>query len=239
MTVHIESKKEDIADLVLMPGDPLRAKYIADNFLENVVQINEIRNMIAFTGYYKGRRITVFPSGMGIPSMGIYSYELYKFYDVQTIIRIGSCGALNHELNLFDTVLVDHAFSESNYALSMTNKEEHLVQSTPKVNEKIFETSQEINVPVVNGNTLTNEFFDLYSDDIEVLKKRVPQDLNLFASEMEAFALFYNAQYFHRNAACLLTVVDSKNTNQSLSAEARQTSLNNMIQLALDTALKL
>ena len=122
MTVHIESKKEDMADLVLMPGDPLRAKYIADNFLENVVQINEIRNMIAFTGYYKGRRITVFPSGMGIPSMGIYSYELYKFYDVKTIIRIGSCGALNHDLNLLDTVLVDHDFSESNYALSMTNK---------------------------------------------------------------------------------------------------------------------
>ena len=141
MTPHIEAKKEEIADFVLMPGDPLRAKYIADNFLEDVIQVNSIRNMIAFTGSYKGKRITVFPSGMGIPSMGIYSYELFKFYDVQTILRLGSCGALTTDLDLLDTVLVESTFSESNYALSMCNVQEHVAQASVELNKKILETS--------------------------------------------------------------------------------------------------
>lgn len=238
MTPHIEAKKEDIADFVLMPGDPLRAKYIADNFLEDVVQVNSIRNMIAFTGTYKGKKITVFPSGMGIPSIGIYSYELFKFYDVQTIIRLGSCGALTTDLDLLDTVLVDSAFSESNYALSMCNVQEHIASANQDLNNTIQQTSKETNIPVVQGNILTNEFFDLYAEDIEEVKARCPQDMHIIASEMEAFALFYNAKYFSRNATCMLTVVDSKKTSQSLSPEARQTSLNGMIKLALEASLK-
>lgn len=238
MTIHIDAQKEDIADIVLTPGDPLRAKYIADNFLVDVKQVNTVRNMIAFTGYYKGKRITVFPSGMGIPSMGIYSYELYHFYDVKTIIRIGSCGALTDELNLLDTVLVNHAFSESNYSLSLKNTEEHISQASPELNQKILESSKELNLPVVFGNILTNEFLELYSNDITALMDRLPKDLNILASEMEAFALFCNAHYFNRNAACLLTVVDSKKNKQSLSSEARQNSLNDMIKLALETCLK-
>lgn len=238
MTPHIEAKKEEIADFVLMPGDPLRAKYIADNFLEDVIQVNSIRNMIAFTGSYKGKRITVFPSGMGIPSMGIYSYELFKFYDVQTILRLGSCGALTTDLDLLDTVLVDSTFSESNYALSMCNVQEHVAQASVELNKKILETSNKIDIPVVLGNILTNEFFDLYAEDIEEVKARCPQEMHIIASEMEAFALFYNAKYFNRNAGCMLTVVDSKKTSQSLSPDARQTSLNDMIRLALETSLK-
>ena len=235
MTPHIEAKKEEIADFVLMPGDPLRAKYIADNFLEDVIQVNSIRNMIAFTGSYKGKRITVFPSGMGIPSMGIYSYELFKFYDVQTILRLGSCGALTTDLDLLDTVLVESTFSESNYALSMCNVQEHVAQASVELNKKILETSNKIDIPVVLGNILTNEFF---AEDIEEVKARCPQEMHIIASEMEAFALFYNAKYFNRNAGCMLTVVDSKKTSQSLSPDARQTSLNDMIRLALETSLK-
>ena len=111
MTPHISSKKEDIAKTVLCPGDPLRAKYIAENFLENARLVNSVRNMLAYTGTYKGKEITVFASGMGMPSMGIYCYELYKFYDVDTIIRIGSCGAYEESLNLYDTVLVDKSYT--------------------------------------------------------------------------------------------------------------------------------
>jgi len=238
MTPHIESKKEDIADIVLMPGDPLRGKYIAENFLEDTKIVNTVRNETAFTGYYKGKKVTVFPSGMGMPSIGIYSYELYRFYDVKNIIRIGSCGALSPDLKLLDTVLSTSAYTEGNYALAMTNKEEHLAEATPELNQKIRETANEINVPIVEGNTLTNEFFDLYLEDFNLLLQRLPQDLNICASEMEAFALFYNAKQLNKNAACLLTVVDSKYANQSLTPEERQLSLNNMIKLALETAIK-
>ncbi len=114
-TVHIESKKEDIAKKVLMPGDPLRCKYIADNFLSNVKVVNTVRNMIAYTGEYNGKRITIFPSGMGIPSIGIYSYELYKFYDVEEIIRIGTCGTMNQKMNVLDVVLASEAYSLSTF----------------------------------------------------------------------------------------------------------------------------
>ena len=112
MTPHNEAKIDDISSIVIMPGDPLRAKYIADNFLDDVTLVNSVRNMFGYTGFYKGTKLTVFASGMGMPSMGIYSYELYKFYNVDTIIRIGSCGAYSPDLNLFDTILVDNAYTE-------------------------------------------------------------------------------------------------------------------------------
>ena len=129
MTPHISSKKEDIAKTVLCPGDPLRAKYIAENFLENSRLVNSVRNILAYTGTYKGKEITVFASGMGMPSMGIYCYELYKFYDVETIIRIGSCGAYDDSLNLMDTVLVKKSYTEGNFAKALNNKDCHLIES--------------------------------------------------------------------------------------------------------------
>ena len=116
MTVHIESNKEDISKNILMPGDPKRCEYIAKNYLQDYKIVNNVRGMTAYTGYYKGKRITIFPSGMGIPSMGIYSYELYKYYDVENIIRIGSCGGYNHTLKLKDIILVDNSYSQSTYA---------------------------------------------------------------------------------------------------------------------------
>lgn len=239
MSIHCNAKKEDIAKTVLMPGDPLRAKYIADNFLENARLVNTVRNMFAYTGTYKGKEVTIFSSGMGMPSMGIYSYELFKFYDVENIIRIGSCGAYNNDLNLFDTILVDQSYTEGNFAFSWNGKDCHTASSSKKLNSEIEKTAKEINIPCIKGNTLCNECFDGYLDDIPAFIDRFPKDLNIIACEMEAFALFYMADYFKKNASCLLTVVDSYYKQQESTAEEREKSLNDMITIALETAIKL
>lgn len=239
MTPHISSKKEDIANIVLMPGDPLRAKYIADNFLENAKLVNSIRNIFAYTGSYKNKKITVFASGMGMPSIGIYSYELYKFYDVDTIIRIGSCGAYTEDLNIFDTILVDQSYTEGNFAYALNGVSKHIASSTPSINEAIEKTAKEINIPYIKGNMLCSECFDYYIKSIDELIARFPKDLKLIGAEMEAFALFYTAEYLNKKAACLLTVVDSHCKKQEISSEEREKSLNNMIKLALESSLKL
>ena len=136
-TPHNKANLGDIAKTVIMPGDPLRAKYIAENFLTDYKLVNDVRNMYAYTGFYKGKQITIMASGMGMPSMGIYSYELYKFYDVQNIIRIGSCGGYSPDLKLFDIILSEQSFSESNFALNFNNENCHLVKSSQKLNKVI------------------------------------------------------------------------------------------------------
>lgn len=239
MTPHNEAKLEDIASVVLMPGDPLRAKYIADNFLEDAKLVNTVRNMFGYTGTYKGKRITVFASGMGMPSMGIYSYELYKFYGVETIIRIGSCGAYNENLNLLDTILVDNAYTEGNYAYELNEEDCHIMQANQEVNAVIEGTAKELDIPYVKGNTLCSDCFDYYVKDINNLIARFPKDLNIIGAEMEAFALFYNANLLGKKASCLLSVVDSHYKHQEISANDRQTSLNSMIKIALESAIKL
>lgn len=238
MTPHNEAKLEDIASTVLMPGDPLRAKYIADNFLTDVKLINSVRNMYGYTGLYKGKKITVFASGMGIPSMGIYCYELYKFYNVQNIIRIGSCGAYSPDLNIFDTLLVDNSYTEGNFAYALEGANCHTIQADESLNNIIENCSKELNIPIVKGNVLCSEVFDYYVKNIDDLISRFPKDLNIIGAEMESFALFYTAKYLNRKAACLLTVVDSHYKNQAITAEEREKSLNNMIVLALESALK-
>ena len=238
MTPHTEAKLEDIASTVLMPGDPLRAKYIADNFLTDVKLINSVRNMYGYTGLYKGKKITVFASGMGMPSMGIYCYELYKFYNVQNIIRIGSCGAYSPDLNIFDTLLVDNSYTEGNFAYALEGANCHTIQADESLNNIIKNCSKELNIPVVKGNVLCSEVFDYYVKNIDDLISRFPKDLNIIGAEMESFALFYTAKYLNRKAACLLTVVDSHYKNQAITAEEREKSLNNMIVLSLESALK-
>ena len=239
MTPHINSKKEDISNIVLMPGDPLRAKYIAENFLENSKLVNSVRNMLAYTGFYKDKKITVFSSGMGMPSMGIYSYELYKFYDVETIIRIGSCGAYDKNLNIFDTILVDQSYTEGNFAYALEGKNEHISRASGMLNKMIEQTAIEKNIPYIKGNTLCSECFDYYIKNIDELIERFPKNLNIIGAEMEAFALFYTAKYLNKNAACLLTVVDSHYKNQEISSDEREKSLNNMIKLALETCFRI
>lgn len=239
MPVHNEAKKDEIANIVIMPGDPLRAKYIADTFLEDVKLVNSIRAMYAYTGKYKGKTITVMGHGMGIPSMGIYSYELFKFYDVDYIIRIGSCGAYVPELKLFDIVLSDKVFSESNYCLTMDNVDCHIVESDKMLSDIIDKTADNLNINLIRGNTTSTDFVDFYMDNPKELKNRLPKDLNILSAEMEAFSLFYNAKKLNKKAACIMSVVDSEFIDEQVTSEDRETGLNNMIKLALESALNI
>lgn len=239
MTPHNEAKKEDIAKIVIMPGDPLRAKYIAENFLQNAKLVNSVRNIFAYTGDYKGKRITIMASGMGMPSMGIYCYELYKFYDVDTIIRIGSCGTFVPEVKVLDTILVEKSYTEGNFAFSMNNKNCHIEEASNEVSSIIEQTANENNIKLVKGTILCNDYFDPYVENIQILLDRLPKDYKILASEMESFALYYTAKALNKKAACLLTVVDSMFENKSMTPEERQNSLNNMILLALDSTLKI
>ena len=235
MTPHNEAKKEDIADVVLMPGDPLRAKYIEENFLTDYKLINSVRNMFGYTGYYKGKRVTVFASGMGMPSMGIYAYELYKFYDVKSIIRLGSCGAYSPDLNIFDTILVNNSYTEGNFAYGLEGVNCHLIHADDELNSQLINTAEKSNIKLISGDVLCSEVFDYYVKDLNALIARFPKDLNIIGAEMESFALFYTAKYLNKKAACLLTVVDSHYKKQEISAEEREKSLNTMIKLALET----
>ncbi len=237
MPIHCTAQKEDIKKTVLMPGDPLRAKYIAENFLENARLVNSIRNMLAYTGTYKGKEITVFASGMGMPSMGIYCYELYKFYDVENIIRIGSCGSYDTSLKVLDTILVEKTYTEGNFAYEWSGTECHIAKPDENLNNIIKQTSKNITIPLVEATTLCNDCFDGYIEDFQSYFNRFPKDLNITACEMEAFALFYMAKYLNKKAACLLTVVDSPYSKEILTSEQREKSLNNMITLALESAI--
>ena len=239
MTPHNEAKKEDIANIVVMPGDPLRAKYIAENFLTDYTLVNSVRGMYAYTGNYKGKRITVMAHGMGMPSMGIYAYELYKYYDVDIIIRIGSCGGYSKDLNLFDIILSENCFSEGNYALTLNNEDCHIAYPDSDLNEIIKLTAQENNISLVVGNTVCTDCFDVYMTDVNQFLARVPENFDPVSAEMEAFALFYNAKLLNKKACCLMSVVDSKHITEIATPEQRQSGLKNMITLALEACLKL
>lgn len=238
-TPHNEANLGDIAKTVIMPGDPLRAKYIAENFLDNYKLVNSVRGMYAFTGNFKGKEITVMASGMGMPSMGIYSYELYKFYGVENIIRIGSCGAYRPDLKLFDIVLSENVFSEGNFALTLNNENCHIVSSNKDLNDVIKSTANQTNINILSANTVCTDCFDVYMTDVNQFLTRIPENFNPAAAEMEAFALFYVAKVLNKKAACLMSVVDSKYIKEIATPEERQTGLNNMIKLALESAVLL
>lgn len=238
MTPHNEAKLGDIAKVVIMAGDPLRVKYIAENYLTDYKIVNNVRGMYCYTGMYKDKRVSVMAHGMGMPSMGIYSYELFHFYDVNLIIRIGSCGAISNKLNLKDMILVTSSYTEGNYAYNFDNKEAHIAYASKDINDVIEITANQEKLKYIKGHTICNECFDLYLPDKEAIIKRAPKENELIASEMEAFALFYNAKRENKKAACLLTVVDVPKAKEGLTSEERETSLNNMIKLALESAIK-
>ena len=238
-TPHNKANKGDIAKTVIMPGDPLRAKYIVENFFDTYQLVNDVRGMYAYTGTYKGKTLTVMAHGMGMPSIGIYSYELYKFYDVENIIRIGSCGSYSPNLKLFDIILSKNVFSESNYALTLNNDNCHFISSNDELNSIIEDTAKIENIKIVSGNTVCTDCFDVYMTDVNKFLSRIPTDFNPIAAEMEAFALFYNAKLLNKKACCLMSVVDSKFIKEIATTEERETGLNNMIKLALDSAIKL
>ena len=234
-TPHNEAKFGEIAKTVIMPGDPLRAKYIAETFLDDYKLVNSVRGMYAYTGKYKEKEVTVMASGMGMPSMGIYSYELYKFYEVENIIRVGSCGSYKPDLKLFDIILAENTFSESNFALTLNNDVCHMVSSNKDLNSAIIETAKKDNINICVGNTVCTDCFDVYMTDVQKFLERVPEGFNPVSAEMEAFALFYVAKMLNKKASCLMSVVDSKYIKDIATPEERQTGLNTMLKLALDS----
>ena len=233
MTPHNNAKLGDIAKNVLMPGDPLRAKFIAETFLEDVRQVNAVRNMFAFTGKYKGKEITVMGSGMGMPSIGIYSYELYKFYGVENIIRVGSAGAYIDSLDLYDVVLANSAWSQSTFARTQNGYESDTEYPSEELNERIKKAANKLNIPLHLEKLHSSDVF--YTESNVDGYKEISSKYGCACVEMESFALFHNAKVLGKNAACLLTISDSFTSNKQTTAEERQTAFTKMIEVALET----
>lgn len=230
MTPHIEAKKGEIAKIVLMPGDPLRAKFIADTYLKNVKLVNTVRNMFMYTGEYNGKKISVAGSGMGQPSIGIYSYELFKFYDVDSIIRIGSAGSFTKDLDLFDIVLATEAYSDSNsFAKLVLGTEDYLIKPSQELNNQIIESAKKLNKKITTGR--------IYSSDVFYSSRKLDDTIKqtkALAVEMESYALFVNAQKLNKKAACLLTISDSLITKRETSSKERQEAFSEMMEIALN-----
>jgi purine-nucleoside phosphorylase len=231
-TPHNGAKLGEIAKTVLMPGDPLRAKFIAENFLEDVVQFNSVRNMLGYTGTYKGKRISVMGGGMGIPSIGIYSYELFNYYDVDNIIRIGTAGSVSEKLHLRDIVIGLGASTDSNYASQYNLPGTFAPIASFELAISAFEMAKENNINTVIGNILSSDIF--YNADKTALERW--KNMGILAVEMEAAALYMNAAEAGKNALCLLTISDCPFTGESLSAEERQLSFTEMMKIALEVA---
>lgn len=229
MTPHIEANVGEIAKTVIMPGDPLRAKHIAETYLKDYKLVNTIRNMYAYTGTYNGKEITVMASGMGMPSIGIYSYELYKFYNVEKIIRVGTAGAYTKELNLYDIVLVNGCYSESSYAKTQSGCEDDILYADDTLNFNIRQTAEENNIPITLANVHSSDVFYKKEDNFEELYKKY----GCMCAEMESFALFANANLLNKRAACILTISNNLVTQEETTSEERQTAFNQMIELAL------
>lgn len=233
-TPHIEAKKNEIAKTVLMPGDPLRAKFIAETYLEDVTRFNTVRNMYGYTGTYKGKPISVMGSGMGMPSIGIYSYELFKFYDVENIIRIGSCGAYTDTIKLYDVLLAKSAYSESSYARTQSGDYlEPYTYPSIALNDRLKEAAKALNIPLIEGVIHSSDVF--YRENFDEYKA-IYKNYQAIAVEMESFALFHNAKVTGKNAACLLTVSDSLVTHEATTSEERQNAFTKMMEIALSLA---
>lgn len=234
-TPHNKAVEGQIARTVLMPGDPLRAKFIAENFLENVEMFNDVRNMFGYTGTYKGHKISVMGSGMGMPSIGIYSYELYAFYGVENIIRIGSAGSYSKDVNLYDVVLADSAWSESSFALTAFGYNEDVMLPSVKLNGKLISAAERLNIPFALGRIHSS---DVFYRDSGVTFEDIFKQTGSVAVEMESFALFANAKKLGKHAACLVTISDSLVTHEVTSPEERQNSFTKMMQIALEMAFE-
>ena len=232
-TPHNQAKFGEIAKNVLMPGDPLRAKFIAETFLENIKLVNSVRNMLAYTGEYKGKKITVMASGMGMPSIGIYSYELYSQYGVENIVRVGSAGAYTDKLNLFDVVLAESAWSESSFAKTQNGYDKDTTYPDGELNEKIIETAKKLNIPLHLEKIHSSDVF--YTEANVDGYKEINAKHGCECVEMESFALFHNAKVLGKKAACLLTISDSFTSEQKATPEERQTAFINMMKIALET----
>ena len=236
-TPHNKANPGEIAKLVLMPGDPLRAKVVAETFLEDVVQFNDVRGMNGYTGYYKGNRVSVMGSGMGMPSIGIYSYELFAFYGVEAIIRIGSTGAYVPDVQLYDVVLGTGAYSESSYAEIFDSITDKVILPDAELNKQLEESAEELGYPLVHGVIHSSDQFYYGTPERGAEAGRLAvEGYHAIVAEMESFALFANARNLHKKAACLLTVSDSIVLQLETTAEERQNSFTRMMEVALGAA---
>lgn len=233
MTAHIQAEKEQIAQTVIMPGDPLRAKFIAETFLENYELVSSVRNIYAYTGFYKGKKVTIMASGMGMGSMGIYSYELYKFYDVKNIIRVGTAGSYSPDLNVYDVLLTNASYSDSTFAKVQNNSDKNIINASNSLNLYIMQTAEKLNMHLSIGNIYSTDVFYKENENYAELFKKY----GCVAVEMESFALFHNAEILNKNAACILTISNSFITNEETKSEEREKNFTDMIKLALETAL--
>ncbi len=232
-TPHNEAKKGDIASTVLMPGDPLRAKYIADKYLEDVVCFNDVRNMFGYTGYYKGKRVSVMGSGMGIPSLSIYVYELFTHYDVETIIRVGSIGGMKKDVHIKDIIIAQGACTDSNFAYQYKLPGTFSAISSYELLEKAVNQAKAMNLNYHVGNILSTDIF--YHADTDYVEKWA--SMGCLGVEMEAYALFAQAAYLNKKSLAVCTVSDSLVYEEAMSSEEREQSLNDMIVLSLDIAV--
>ena len=234
-TPHNEANKGDIAKTVIMSGDPLRIKAIAEKYLEKPRLVNTVRNMYAYTGTYKGKEVTVMAHGMGIPSMGIYTYELFKEYEVDKIIRLGSCGTFTDEYDVLDIVLVENSYTESNFAFELNEERINYVPSDKELNSRIEEVARVNNINLHKCNAVCSDVFEKYTKDLNNYLNRLPKKIDIKVSEMESFALLYLAKKFNKKASCILTIVDSYTKEVNLTSEERQNSLDKMTILALES----
>lgn len=235
-TPHISCADQSlVAKTVLLPGDPLRAKFIAETFLTDVVEFNTTRGMHGYTGKYQGKKISVMGSGMGQPSLGIYTYELYQFYGVENIVRIGSAGAYSADLKVFDTVLVTEAYSESTFAKVAFDMRGHVMRSDKAINNKMHRAAEKLGIPLTDIRVHSSDVF--YHDNPKFSWEHVRDEEGCKAVEMESFALFATAKHLHKKATCLLTISDSFiNPASNTTAEQRQTTFTNMMKIALTLA---
>ena len=228
-TPHNTAKKGDIAKKVLMPGDPLRAKYIAETYLENPVCFNTVRNVLGYTGTYKGQEVSVMASGMGMPSIGIYSYELYNFYDVDRIIRIGSAGALQDDVNVMDVIIAMGACTDSNFGSQFCLPGTFAPTASYNLVSRAVEVAKEQGTPVRVGNVVSSDVF--YSDNKQA--SDAWRKMGVLCAEMECAGLFMTAARAGKEALGILTISDHIYREEAISAEARQTSFNKMMEIAL------
>lgn len=229
-TVHNQADKSDFAKTVLMPGDPLRAKYIAENFLENVKLVNEVRGMLGYTGTYRGRPISVMGSGMGMPSIGIYSYELFAFYDVQNIVRIGSCGGYSEKVHVRDVILAQGACTNSNFAAQYGLNGTFAPIADFSLLMKSKQIADDLKIPVAVGNVFSSDVF--YTASGEAWKQWA--DMGVLAVEMEAAALYMNAARLGKKALCILTVSDHFVHEEATTSEEREKTFTDMMKIALE-----
>ena len=232
MSNHISAKKGDIAESILLPGDPLRAKYIAENFIDSPVQFNNIRNILGYTGRYKGVPVSVMGTGMGMPSMGIYSWELMKEYNVENLIRIGTAGSIQHDIKIKEVVLGLSASTDSNYIHTFNLKGNFAPTANIDLIIKAMEAASNLKIKVHAGNINTGDVFyeigDTWSEDWA--------KMGTLAVEMESAALYINAAYMRKKALCICTISNHLITGEETTPEERETTFNDMVRIALETA---